>query len=807
MALPRSSLPLERKLPLLILALLGVVVIASLSVSYYEIRHSAELSAADRLSGLSHSTASLSEQNTAVRLTQMRRVARDDAVRGALASPSQPLDAAARHALATLILAPADTVVPAELWTPDGMLVGAPPGGLVLPTEAQAARNEILATASGNDSGRMTRLYAAGTRASTWAVVPVRQNGAVLGYVVQERRISTTPQSLQPLRALIGTDVEFYFHNVGDSTWVALTGRSVRAPRVQRFADSLQLLHFPSRATMLASTTPIAGTPYELVVAQPLTSILSRPLATLRALSALALALVVLGALIGWVISRRIARPLVELTDAAEALAQGEYSHRVRSAGPDEVGRLATAFNRMAGKVQEASDASHAAVSRLTTAMETQAFLADVSRTLAGSFSDEKLLSELAQLCVPRIADYCTVHIVEDDGTIRRVETVHYDPAKTEVVRALVRGYRYRVDGPGEVAQVIRTQQPVMISHIDLAAIRRGAPDAATVRLLDEIKPTSFLCVPLVARGRAFGAISFTMTDSGRIFSEDDVQLAIELARRSAVVIDNALIYQRSLALRLEAEAASNAKSDFLAKMSHEIRTPINAMMGYAELMQLGISGSVNDKQAQQLARIRASGEHLTALVNEILDLAKIEAGGMTVEPVVASAGDAADAALALIRPLATSKGVEILASIGGDPHTKYVGDPQRVQQILTNLLSNAVKFTEPGGRVSVECGSGLKPVDASWDGKASANWATITVVDTGVGIASEDLERIFQPFVQVDQGYTRAHGGTGLGLTISRDLAQMMGGEITVESTPGKSSRFSLWLPAAEPVASAVHA
>jgi signal transduction histidine kinase len=268
----------------------------------------------------------------------------------------------------------------------------------------------------------------------------------------------------------------------------------------------------------------------------------------------------------------------------------------------------------------------------------------------------------------------------------------------------------------------------------------------------------------------------------------------MDLSRRTAVAIDNAVIYRRSIALRLEAEAASNAKSDFLAKMSHEIRTPINAMMGYAELLEMGISGPVTDGQSKQLSRIRVSGEHLTSLVNEMLDLAKIEAGRMVVEPVNAITGEAAEAALALIRPQATAKGVDLAPAVEGNPRTPYIGDPQRVQQILMNLLSNAVKFTAAGGSVSMRCGSHLGRGPGAPD--MSVEWACITVEDTGVGIAGQDLDRIFQPFVQVENGYTRVHGGTGLGLTISRSLAQMMGGDIAVDSVAGTGSRFTLWLP-----------
>jgi signal transduction histidine kinase len=426
--------------------------------------------------------------------------------------------------------------------------------------------------------------------------------------------------------------------------------------------------------------------------------------------------------------------------------------------------------------------------------VQTEELLAEASRILAGSLSDDTLIPDLARCCVPTLADYCTIHVADDDGTIRRVETAHYDPTKQSAVRALVKQYEFRVDGPGPVPGAIRTQQAAIVPRLDFASIRREAPDDATARLLDEIRPTSFMCVPLVARGRSFGAMSFTMTDSGRTFGQDDLELASEVARRTAVAIDNALIYRRSLALRLEAEAASNAKSDFLAKMSHEIRTPINAMMGYAELLEMRIAGPITEMQAKQLSRIRASGEHLTSLVNEILDLAKIESGRMGVEPTVGIAGDAADAALNLIRPQATTKGIDLVARAVGDPRAEYLGDPQRVQQIITNLLSNAVKFTATGGSVSIRCATAKHAPIPSTNGTAS--WTSITVQDTGVGIAMEDQDRIFHPFVQVDVGYTRAHGGTGLGLTISRNLAQMMGGEISVESVFGEGSRFTLWLP-----------
>ena len=309
--------------------------------------------------------------------------------------------------------------------------------------------------------------------------------------------------------------------------------------------------------------------------------------------------------------------------------------------------------------------------------------------------------------------------------------------------------------------------------------------------LMRQLKPVSVICVPLVARGRSFGAMSFTMSDSNRHYTREDLATAIELGRRAAMAIDNALIFRRSVTLRVEAEAANQAKSDFLAKMSHEIRTPINAMMGYAELLEMGIAGPITEAQRQQLLRIRSSGEHLTTLVGEILDLAKIEAGRMTIEPMSARAGDVIEAALTLIRPQAARKGVDI-RPVCGSPDARYVGDPQRVQQVLANLLSNAVKFTASGGYVEVTCNE-IETMSPESERKPMTS---ISVRDSGVGIAPDDMERIFQPFVQVQGGYTRSHGGTGLGLAISRSLAQMMGGDIAVESTPGVGSCFALNLP-----------
>jgi signal transduction histidine kinase len=254
---------------------------------------------------------------------------------------------------------------------------------------------------------------------------------------------------------------------------------------------------------------------------------------------------------------------------------------------------------------------------------------------------------------------------------------------------------------------------------------------------------------------------------------------------------------------RATAEVAARAKSDFLATMSHELRTPINAVTGYAQLLELGVAGPVTEAQRGYLERVLTSSRHLLGLVDDVLDLARLESGRMVVERVPGTVGPLTGGALALIASQAAARGVRVVEP-PPDTDARFVGDEHRVRQILVNLLTNAVKFTPAGGTITVDITSDV-PTGASGPRAGTGPWVTIEVRDTGVGIPPALHEAVFEPFVQGDGSRTRTVGGTGLGLAVSRGLARLMGGDLTLQSEAGQGAHFTLWLPTRLPEPPAV--
>ncbi len=258
-----------------------------------------------------------------------------------------------------------------------------------------------------------------------------------------------------------------------------------------------------------------------------------------------------------------------------------------------------------------------------------------------------------------------------------------------------------------------------------------------------------------------------------------------ETTARVAMVNERERLLAMAERARIEAESANRAKSEFLAVMSHELRTPLNAIGGHAQLIELGVHGEVTAEQRTALERIQRSQRHLLGLINGVLNYAKIDAGAVNFEISDVIVDEALATCEALTGPNARVKGLEF-RHVRCDPRIVVRADSEKLQQILFNLISNAIKFTDPGGCVSLECLETAKREIA------------VIVSDTGQGISEDQLERVFQPFVQIDTKLTRASEGTGLGLAISRELARGMGGELTVRSEVGVGSSFILSLPTA---------
>jgi PAS domain S-box-containing protein len=449
-------------------------------------------------------------------------------------------------------------------------------------------------------------------------------------------------------------------------------------------------------------------------------------------------------------------------------------------------------------------------------AAERSTFLADASRLLSSSLDYEVTLNLLAESAVPVLGDWCAVDIIADPTLSEwppvrnRLAVVHKDSAKKALGLSLEQRFPTDWNAPSGSAAVLRHAKVEFVPFVTdemLVSVARGPEHLAILR---ELSFSSIIIVPLIARGLTLGALTLVMSDSGRHYTEEDVSLAKDLAGRAGIAIDNARLYRDAHVARTAAElaqdraaSASRAKSNFLATMSHEIRTPINAVLGYSELLTLELAGPLTEEQRVQLGRIRASTSHLLALVNEMLDLAKIESGTLRVDAEQAVAGHSANAALSLVAPQAIAKGIVISEECQGACDARYLGDEGRVRQILANLISNAVKFTKPGGSIEVSCAQ----VDEAPPGTAlepGRPFVAFRVSDTGIGIAEDQLESIFDAFVQAESEegspYTREQTGTGLGLAISRQLAHRMSGEITVQSSVNEGSTFTLYMPALRP-------
>ncbi len=414
------------------------------------------------------------------------------------------------------------------------------------------------------------------------------------------------------------------------------------------------------------------------------------------------------------------------------------------------------------------------------------------TRELARSVGELKALGEVGQ-AVSSTLDLQTVlsaivgHAVQLSGTSGGV-IYEYDEAAQEFhLRATYRIEKEVVEalqttpvrpGQGATGQTATVRAPVQVPNI---LAEREHTGTRARPMLVRLGYRSVLAVPLLREERIMGALTVWRREAGS-FSTEVVNLLQTFATQSALAIQNARLFREIEEKGKQLEVASRHKSEFLANMSHELRTPLNAIIGFSEVLQEKLFGELNEKQAEYTDDILSSGRHLLSLINDILDLSKVEAGKMEREVTTFDLPDAIENALLLIRERASRHGIK-LDRVIDDRLGDYTGDERKVKQILVNLLSNAVKFTPEGGQIKVEANLGDSAV-------------IVSVTDTGIGIAKEDQEAIFEEFRQVGSNYAQKREGTGLGLTLTRRFVEMHGGRIWVESEVGKGSKFTFTLP-----------
>jgi PAS domain S-box-containing protein len=406
-------------------------------------------------------------------------------------------------------------------------------------------------------------------------------------------------------------------------------------------------------------------------------------------------------------------------------------------------------------------------------------FLSDAGDILGSSLDYEDTLASVARLAVPRIADWCAVDVLEEGGKVRRLAAAHADPERVAWAQALNERYPVDLTEARGIGAVLRTGQPDIVHEITDALLAAGVRDPEYLAMVRSLGLKSYMCIPLVARGKTLGALTVLTTDeSDRLYYPEDLTMAVLLGRRAGLCVENARLYtQTDTALR-QAHEISRLKDEFLATLSHELRTPLNAILGWSQLLKTPMEDELVDKAIETIHR---NAQLQSQLIGDILDVSRIITGKLRLELVAVDAAAVIGAAVDTVKPTADAKGVAIETVVDGEATVS--GDADRLQQIVWNLLSNAIKFAPVGGHVTIRvC--------------ATNAYVDVSVEDDGPGIAPDFLPYAFDRFRQADSSSTRTHKGLGLGLAIVRHLVELHGGRVEAANRPGRGAVFLVRLP-----------
>lgn len=474
---------------------------------------------------------------------------------------------------------------------------------------------------------------------------------------------------------------------------------------------------------------------------------------------------------LGYIISWSLIEPVKKIEMRLRQIAAGDFAQQVAVVNRDELGVLARNVNQTSeqlGRLYQEVQARTAELARSVGELEA---LGEVSKAVNSTLDLDTVLETIVAKAV-QLSDTDEGIIYVFSSTRQRFRLRATFGMSNELVAA-VSNQPIGLDDPG-IGDAARRRTPIQVPDLN-----ERTPSSAEKIVLDA-GYRSVLVVPLLRPDKIVGALVVRRRKPGE-FDQQVVHLIETFAAQSVLAIQNAKLFREIEEKGRELEAASRHKSQFLANMSHELRTPLNSVLGFTELLADGIYGELPDKAKTAVARVQENGHHLLGLINDVLDLSKIEAGQLTLALEEYSVGQIVRSTVTAVEPLARAKGL-ILSATVAEKLPLGRGDERRLTQVLLNLAGNAVKFTETGA-IDILADA----VDGDFE---------ITVRDTGPGIASQDQVLIFEQFQQVDSSSTRQKGGTGLGLAISKRIVEMHGGTIEVESVPGSGSTFRLKIP-----------
>jgi PAS domain S-box-containing protein len=436
--------------------------------------------------------------------------------------------------------------------------------------------------------------------------------------------------------------------------------------------------------------------------------------------------------------------------------------------------------NRAALAIDNASlyDAEQKARAAAEAAQQRLWFLAESNAVLSSSLDFETTLTRVSGLAVPWLADCCVAHVFPQEGVDNRSAVCHADPAKEELVRQLHQRYVPTSDEPHPLMQMIETQAPVLVEDIGEAELAGIIHDQEHADILDKLGFKSYMAVPLVARGRLFGALTFARSDPERRYSQQDLSLAEELARRAALAVDNARLYEDAQRVQEALRVALEAKDEFLGVMSHELRTPITAIYGGTRVLRSRAERLDEESKSRLLEDIEQESERLFRMVENLLVLSRLELGQeVATEPVMAQR---------VVGKLASSfqqQHLERKVSLRVDEEMDPVAaEPHYLEQILRNLLSNAHKYSPKDSPMEIAI---VRRDDI----------ADISILDRGPGISSEESEMIFERFYRSDRTANKA-AGIGLGLTVCKRLIEAQAGSIWARPREGGGLEVGVTLP-----------